>query len=201
MNENALYVEGEERFGWMLSSLYVAGRLLPIMRRFYRFVLSDMKERSFSTLLDIGCGDGYVLRRLATVNREFSGKGIDPSRHMISIARKKARRDGISNLEFELGSSRMIPGKEKFDIIISSLSFHHWHGREEAIAEITGRLNEGGHFIVYEFRAGSGMMQRLGKSHMVSEEFFRNLPLGESVRLEEIAVRGNYLYSAFARKV
>jgi SAM-dependent methyltransferase len=74
---------------------------------------------------------------------------------MLTLAKKKigdsADNTELSDVYLSLGNSRLIPFDKKFDMIFSSLSFHHWKNREESIPYILTRLNENGEFTIYEY--------------------------------------------------
>jgi SAM-dependent methyltransferase len=88
-------------------------------------------------------------------SREIELYGIDPSPYMLTLAKKKvgdsADNTELSDVYLSLGNSRLIPFHKKFDMIFSSLSFHHWKNREESIPYILTRLNENGEFAIYEY--------------------------------------------------
>jgi SAM-dependent methyltransferase len=103
-------------------------------------------------VLDIGCGVCDVLLRLR--GREIELYGIDPSPYMLTLAKKKIEDSddtALSKVHLSLGNSRLIPFDQKFDMIFTSLSFHHWKNREECIPYILTRLNENGEFAIYEY--------------------------------------------------
>jgi len=93
---------------------------------------------------------------------------------MLERAEKRLR-NSISEKErnkihLSLGNSRNIPFKRNFDVIFSSLSFHHWKQREASIPYILRRLNVGGNFLIYEFNRErvSFLRRKLSSSHCLS---------------------------------
>lgn len=146
-----LCTQGEENFGSVKSRLYTL--TARWRRRFIDFVANDLLSRNPRSVLDIGCGTCDVLMRLR--NHEIELYGIDPSPYMLTLAKKKigysADNTELSDVYLSLGNSRLIPFDKKFDMIFSSLSFHHWKNREESIPYILTRLNENGEFTIYEY--------------------------------------------------
>lgn len=146
-----LCAQGEENFGSVKSRLYTL--TARWRRRFIDFVANDLLSRNPRSVLDIGCGTCDVLMRLRS--REIELYGIDPSPYMLTLAKKKigdsADNTELSDVYLSLGNSRLIPFDKKFDMIFSSLSFHHWKNREESIPYILTRLNENGEFAIYEY--------------------------------------------------
>jgi 2-polyprenyl-3-methyl-5-hydroxy-6-metoxy-1,4-benzoquinol methylase len=70
---------------------------------------------------------------------------------MADIAINRSKKIGIKNIYYKLGSSRNIPFKTKFDIITTTLSFHHWKKKEESINYLLKRLNKNGILMICEF--------------------------------------------------
>jgi SAM-dependent methyltransferase len=102
-------------------------------------------------VLDIGCGTGDILVHLRGFGIELYG--IDPSQFMLELAEKNIRRARPNSLPASLsrGSNRHIPFDREFDIIFSSLSFHHWEERNKSIPAILAKLSHSGEFIIYEY--------------------------------------------------
>ncbi len=147
MGHNAGYIKGEERFGQVLSPLYALVARTPPMRGFYDFVVSDIEAVRPRSVLDVGTGPGIVAVRLA---RDMHARidAVDPSISMLRIARKNAA--GLSNLRVERGSSRFIPFRKRYDIIYTSLSFHHWRRKAESLAYMSGFLGRHGEIRIYD---------------------------------------------------
>ncbi len=149
-----MYQPGEERFGRTASWLYSFSFLF--LKGFHRFVVADILSFNPSSVLDVGCGSGDVLSYLASEGTEIELFGVDPSPYMLKIAEKRIRRHAVSRktlderLHLSLGSSRDIPFKRKFDVIYSSLSFHHWAVRGGSVEYILDSLSGGGSFVIYE---------------------------------------------------
>lgn len=185
VSESDLYAAGEERFGSIGSRMYSFSRIIPTMRNFYKFVLEDLISLEFQDLLDIGSGNGHVLITLAKMKKNFSGTGIDPSQQMVYVAAKKAKRSGIDQrIRFEIGSSRHIPGEEKYDIIYTTMSFHHWKDREKSIEGIMQRLKPGGRFVVYEVTDDGSFSRRFVKTHLMEADTFRKIAENAGLQIE-----------------
>ena len=191
-----LYEQGEEKFGTFGSRFYGIVRLIPTLRRFYRFVVETLDDQEFSSALDIGCGPGIVLLKIAKLHKgEFYG--LDPSPQMVGIAAQKAGKLGLSGkVKFEIGSSRSIPGSAKFDIIYSSLSFHHWKDREKSLKDIMERLNPEGKLMLFEVEDDGSFNRKFVRSHLMSKEDF--ILIGKNIdRIPSIIEREGYICCIF----
>ncbi len=173
-----LYKKHEERFGKVTSRIYSACINLGVLN-LHSFVYNDIKKRitpSSKAILDIGFGNGLILWRLAKdmKKRGIDLYGIDPSPEMLKIANERMAKNKY-NVNLKLGSSRIIPFKQKFDIIYTSLSYHHWEKRESAVPYILSKLNRNGSFIIYEYDKDARTRFNLMHGHMISEEDFDSL--------------------------
>ena len=174
-----LYLPGEEKFGAISSSFYGVARAVPTLRRFYYFVERTVLSQNFENVLDIGSGPGITLVKIA---KQHQGKflGIDPSSHMVKIANRRAARSGVADrVRFVVGSSRHIPGDEKFDLIYTSLSFHHWKDREQSVLPILKRLKPSGSFMIFEVTDDGSFNRRFVKNHLMNREDF--ISLGKTI--------------------
>lgn len=165
MTTEDLYLEGEERFGPVTSFFFGIGSIF--LNRYYEVIKDDLETKNFDSLLDIGCGTGALLVRLAEKYKTKKFYGLDPSPHMLQRARKNVSRKGLSNrVELKSGSSRLIPFETKFDAIVSSFSYHHWVDRDQSLKSIIPHLSDHGFISIYEYD-NSG--RRFDSSHGVEE--------------------------------
>jgi ubiquinone/menaquinone biosynthesis C-methylase UbiE len=148
-----LKIEGIPGPGAKVYSTIVAGSL--IMQDFYREVTGEIASKVPSgRILDIGTGPGYIPIEVARASQNVEVKAIDISSAMVMIARQKAEDAGLSQrVQFEYGSAEHIPyGDGYFDLVVSTLSFHHWANRIECLKEMHRVLKVGGEAWIYELR-------------------------------------------------
>ena len=194
-----LYLDGEEKFGYLGSMVYNFTKASRTIRNFYKFVISDLDKHSFQSIMDVGSGRGYILSKIVEMKPQVNALGIDPSPFMVKLADKHARKLGLSkSLKFELGSSRDIPGYQTFDVIISTLSLHHWKNKDEAIAFLMKRLNPGGSLLVYEITDNGSINRKFVRSHLLNKEDFEKMSnkIGIPVTIVEDAgfIRAEFTY-------
>lgn len=99
------------------------------------------------SVLDIGCGNGYYLGKLA---ERFPGKsytGYDISEEFIAIARKEFDGDGI---KFGVGDAHAVDGR--FDFILARLVFQHLPDPEHVLKSIAGSVTDDGHLLIIDSR-------------------------------------------------
>lgn len=87
--------------------------------------LELMKFKRGHRVLDVGCGSGWLVRRLAQQVPEGRVVGVDASDEMVRRARQTST--GISNVTFEVGTAERLPcPDDSFDRIISVESAYYW---------------------------------------------------------------------------
>ena len=192
------YLKDEERFGPFLSFLYRFAGKFPICKMVYNFVEDDVRKSGARVILDIGTGPGDIPIRLAE-DGELKIFATDPSRDMIAIARKKAM--GIKNLKFALGSSRCVPFRTKFDLIYSSLSYHHWKRKEESLNYLSKFLVNGGEIRIYEYnmRKLHGFMG-MGRSHALDIREFRKTVKRTGLKIISVHESGRFVRMSLKRR-
>jgi ubiquinone/menaquinone biosynthesis C-methylase UbiE len=174
-----LDLEGEETFGKATSWLY-AKLLGPAANRiFYKFVISDIMKGRARSILDVGTGPGIVPAELAAKNPELAVYAVDPSPYMLGHARKRTR----GRVRLAIGYSLSVPFRRKFDMIISSASFHHWAHKKESLIYLARLLNKDGEIRIYEF-SKHGILP-FG-SHAMSAEQLRSAAEGTGLRVKGI---------------
>jgi len=98
-------------------------------------------------ILDVGCGTGYLLGRLAARAPEAEAlAGIDAAPAMIAVARDAAADD---RLGFVLGTAERLPWPAAtFDLVVSTTSFDHWADQRAGLAECARVLAPGGCLVL-----------------------------------------------------
>src|SRR5215204_5614048 len=108
-------------------------------------------------VLEVGCGPGQLSIRLSReYGLDVTGLDLDPA--MIERARANADRAGDGDERrpsFLVGDVASIPFSEgSFDLVVSTLSMHHWTNPTAGLAEIDRVLRPGARALVWDFRQG-----------------------------------------------
>ena len=135
-----------------LSRFYSLVTLSGIIKDFYNSVANQVLGHLKSgRVLDVGTGPGRLPLLIASKNKYLRVTGVDLSPDMVKIASRKASRMGLENLDFKVGNASSLPFDDReFDLVISTLSFHHWKGPEAALEEIHRVLREGGEAWIFD---------------------------------------------------
>jgi ubiquinone/menaquinone biosynthesis C-methylase UbiE len=98
-------------------------------------------------ILDVGCGTGYLLGRLAArAPRGRALAGIDVAPAMIEVARSAAT---DARLRFVVGTAERLPWPDRaFDLVVSTTSFDHWADQRAGLAECARVLAPGGCLVL-----------------------------------------------------
>ncbi|NRB40317.1 MAG: methyltransferase domain-containing protein [Pseudomonadales bacterium] len=96
-----------------------------------------------NTVLDIGCGEGWLVRELSSLG--LSVTGIDAVKGLVDIAIEHGK--GVFHvLEYEKISSNTL--SEKYDIAVCNFSLLGKESVEHIFNAIPEILNDGGHFVI-----------------------------------------------------
>jgi len=106
-------------------------------------MLGLMNLQPTDRLLDLGCGSGWLVRRLASLVPQGSVAGIDVSNEMVRRAR--AAGAAVPNAQFLQGTAEQIPLPEgSFTKVLSVESAYYWYDPARGLSEILRVLEPGG---------------------------------------------------------
>jgi ubiquinone/menaquinone biosynthesis C-methylase UbiE len=115
----------------------------------HKRLLEYVELPSAAPVLDIGCGTGRLLDRLASQEPTLQGTGLDFSGEMIRQARDRNRhRPRIIFLE---GNATALPFAEnQFDAVFNTLSFLHYDSPEQVFQQVSRVLRPKGRFYLVD---------------------------------------------------
>jgi ubiquinone/menaquinone biosynthesis C-methylase UbiE len=98
-------------------------------------------------VLDLGCGVGHTLRRVAPKVRLVVG--VDATTGMLEGARSLLAKDNIGNVALVVTTAESLPFLDDwFDGVTCRLAAHHFSDVSRAFAEVARVLRPGGRFIL-----------------------------------------------------
>lgn len=144
------------RGAWVYNEIAPA-----ILRPFYRRVANDVvtelargRKPGFSSVLELGSGPGELAIEIA--HRLPGGEvvGIDLAQAMIDRAVERTRAVGLDGrVRFQLADAAALPhAATSFDLVVSTLSLHHWSSPAAVFAEIGRVLRPGGVALIHDLR-------------------------------------------------
>jgi len=123
-----------------------------VLRGLYRRLATDVAgvAPNGGAVLDIGTGPGVLLVELAARRPDLRLTGLDLSADMIAAATRNLERFGEQACA-RVGDVTSLPFPDRsFDLIVSSLSLHHWDHPEAAVPELARVLRPGGQVYIYD---------------------------------------------------
>lgn len=112
-------------------------------------------------ILEVGSGPGHLAIRLAG-EHGLDVTGVDLDSAMVERSRANAARSsGGGRPEFVVGDAAALPFPEaSFDLVVSTLSMHHWSKPAAGLAEIRRVLRPGGRALLWDLRQGRMPLHR-----------------------------------------
>ena len=139
------YWDGKRRYGYG-GYKYLPGRWKPVAEN----LINEYKLTKDSSVLDIGCGKGFLLHELKLLLPDLQVCGVDVSEHGLACATDLIR----PNL-FQYKAQDPLPfGDNAFDLVISLGTFHNLR--------------------LFELNAALGEMERVGRQGYLMLESYRN---------------------------
>ncbi len=117
---------------------------------FYDGIAADIAATApaGASVLDVGCGPGHLAGRLAALGFDATGIDLDPA----MIERATVRGSGrylaadVASLPFDDGV---------FDLVVSTLSMHHWTDTHTGLAEIGRVVRPEGRVLIWDLGRGA----------------------------------------------
>lgn len=138
INEPTMAMTFEEQITAFSFGSSVAGPLASI--QCFAAYNASRAIRDAKRVLDLGCGTGHVLTKMAFINPDKYFFALDLSPGMLEEAKKLAHSMGLSNIEFHLGDMTDLSRFENqnIDAVTSSLALHHLRSSEDLIKAFKG---------------------------------------------------------------
>jgi len=135
--------------------------------------------------LDVGCGTGVLLERLARAFPETALSGVDPAPEMLEAARRRLP----ESVELRQAWAEALPFPEaSFDAVISCNAFHFIRAPRAALREMRRALRPGGQLVITDWCADyatcrllDAFLRRFNRAH------FKTYRGSECVRLLDAA--------------
>ncbi len=145
---------------------------IPGLREFHQKVALEVASSLKSgRVLDVGTGPGHLLVEIARQNPDLELTGCDLSRKMLEIAKQSI--EPVATVCVDPASTDIAPttgetnpgvrlvradvqnlpfSDNTFDLVVSTLSIHHWHDPAAGIRECLRVTAPGGRCWIYDLR-------------------------------------------------
>ena len=159
---------------------------LPQMALLRRFVARRAAALAAAgEAADLGCGPGYLTIELARWAPGLHVTGMDLSDAMLAQAIANARLAGVAHqTDFRTADAAALPFPDaSLDLVVSTLSLHHWDDPAPIFNEVARVLRPGGAFLIFDLRRDLGPAPWLliwFATHVVVPQALRHIgePLG-----------------------
>ncbi len=143
-SKQQLFDRWAPNYDWVFTSVFYQA----IHQRLLEYV--DLQD--LPNVLDIGCGTGRLLTRLATEFPNLQGTGLDFSAEMIRQARRRKPDRVRPRLIYLQGNAESLPFVgEQFDAVFNTISFLHYPKPEQVFSEVSRVLVTGGRFYLVDY--------------------------------------------------
>jgi SAM-dependent methyltransferase len=124
--------------GW--NDMRLHGPMSRHTRRLMRGLTQDLRPRS---ILDVGCGEGSLLKTLADAHPDVAVAGVEIAENALRLARRT-----LPSAEFKVMDIAAAHWERKFDLVVCADVIEHIADDETALQHMTAMTNSGGHIIV-----------------------------------------------------
>ena len=131
------------RYDWVARHL-----MGPVYRRIAADVAAVAPHGA--SVLDVGTGPGRLLVEIARRRPDLRLTGLDPATDMVETARRTLA-EVAPGADAVVGDVADLPFDDRsFDVVVSSLSVHHWADPAAGAAELARVLGPDGELRVYD---------------------------------------------------
>jgi ubiquinone/menaquinone biosynthesis C-methylase UbiE len=150
----------------------------PVHSKMLDLLVQEGPEDPLRCIIDVGCGTGRLLRAASSRWPEAQLFGVDPAEQMVSEAKRLN-----PNAVFKLASAESLPFPDQTaDIVLTSLSFHHWADQKRGLQEVTRVLRPGGLFCLADHAL---LLTKLLGEKVKSREQIRALMIGAGLAVRQ----------------
>lgn len=147
MSDNA--IDNKEKFfnGW--APFYDCLFTTVIYQAIHQRLLEYVVLQENAEVLDLGCGTGRLLDRLAAREPTLRGIGVDFSKEMLRQARKRTQyKERLIFIQENAASLSF--ANEQFAAVFCTLSFLHYPNPQQVLNEVSRVLSPGGRFYLVD---------------------------------------------------
>jgi len=115
-----------------------------------RLAVDALEVAPDAVVVDVGCGTGSALRRLAPRVPDGRLVGVDPVPRMLAIARERAAADPNGHrIAFAAAQAERLPlADDAADVMLAFDSIDHWGDRDAGLREVVRVLRPDGRLVV-----------------------------------------------------
>ena len=131
--------------------------------------LEQVSIANHDTILDVGCGGGRTVNKLAAIATQGKVYGVDYSEESVAASnRKNARAIETGHVDIRLGSVSRLPfADDMFDLVTAVETHIWWPDLPGDIREVCRVLKPGGQLIIIAevYKGANTITSRLAEKH------------------------------------
>ncbi len=130
-------------------------RRVKLVRDIADSILRAVELNPDMDAMDFGCGTGLLTLRLQPFVRSITG--VDSSQGMLDVLKAKIEKGRLSNVKaqyFDIERGDVLTGK--FDLIATSMTFHHVRDIKRLLQEFHAVLNPAGYLCIADLDLEGG---------------------------------------------
>ena len=150
MNSN--FFNHKEQFFDLWAPNYDCLLTTVFYQAIHKRLLEYVELPDHPNILDLGCGTGRLLHRLATQFPTLQGTGLDLSTEMLHQAQLR-NQHGV-RLTYKQGNAESLPfADQEFDAVFNTISFLHYPNPQQVFLEVSRVLRPSGRFYLADYAA------------------------------------------------
>jgi len=112
-------------------------------------------------VLDLGCGRGLALLKLASLFPNSRFTGLDFSTEAIAFAQAQVQQQGLANIHFAVQDAATLNAVNQYDLITTFDAIHDQARPDLVLANIARALRPTGTYLMQDIRAASDVAENL----------------------------------------
>jgi SAM-dependent methyltransferase len=127
-------------------------------------------------VLDVGCGSGRALCRIAEAFPQSRFTGIDCAPEAIAAARALAREQGLANVSFLPADAAELAAADAFDLVTAFAAIHRQARPALVLRRVAEALRPEGSFLMQEYAGAEDARRPLG-TFLYTRSCLQSLPV------------------------
>jgi len=143
------------RFNELAQIWDLEPRRLKTVEQIFDGIQSKIKFTKEMNVADIGTGTGLLLLHIQPFVKHITG--FDNSETMLTVFEEKVKKSGFENVSSKLhnADNENLPESE-FDLVVSSMTFHHIENTYEYLKKVYSALKPGGEICIADLESEDG---------------------------------------------
>jgi ubiquinone/menaquinone biosynthesis C-methylase UbiE len=169
-------------------------RRVNLAKSVFNSIKEKIKLKNDLTIADIGTGTGLLLIQFLPFAKQIDG--FDNSQGMLNVLSEKIKQNKIENVTLhQFNADKDELPENKYDLVVSSMTFHHIEKTEEILRKIYKSLKIGGEMCIADLESEDGTFH----SEMTDDIFHKGFDKSDFVSImEKVGFKNSETKTAFS---